>query len=140
MDAQQNRKFYALLNELGLAEQKADICMSVSNGRTEKSSELNEEEVQSVLNMLEEEKAAKVKALRNRLIHRMCLLGYTKDGKPDYQRINYFLKARTGHRNPKKKNLNKLNATELHAVLVQVEAIYKGLIKKLSTDGDTRSH
>lgn len=133
MNTVQNKALHALLNELGIMEQKASIVFGASRGRTEQSRELTIEEAQALITSLKEQKNTKGLDLRRRIIHRMCLLGYIKeDTTPDYQRINGFIQNRTGQRNPGKKNLNYLNLKELHAVLQQVEAIYKATIKSIS--------
>jgi hypothetical protein len=150
MNSEQNKALHALLNELNMSAQKGDLVYGATRGRTSSSKDMSIEEANLLIGRLREEKAGKSDLLKKRLIHRFCMLGYTKeDNRPDYARINGFITNRTGDRNPKKKTLNYLNLKELHAVMQQVEAIFKATIKSLSngtggsnthTEGDGSAH
>lgn len=138
MNAAQNRELHALLSELGMMAQKADIIYGATRGRVDHSRDLTTEEADKIISNLREQKDQRAIAMRKKIIHRMALMGYTNaDNVPDYDRINGFIVHRTGDRNPHKKKLNYLNLKELHGVLQQIEAIYKALLKNIShaTDG-----
>lgn len=137
MNPVQNKALHALLSELGMMAQKADIIFGATRGRTDQSRDLSIEEANIILNNLREQKDQRAVAMRKKIIHRMALMGYVNADKvPDYARINGFIQNRTGQRNPNKKKLNYLNLKELHAVLQQVEAIYKATLKSIA-DGTT---
>lgn len=69
--------------------------------------------------------------MRGKIIHYLCLMGYTKsDGSADYDRINAYVQG-IGSRNPRKVILNFLYEGELQDVLVQVEQRYRKEIKAL---------
>lgn len=137
MNATQNKALHALLSELGMMAQKADIIFGATRGRTDQSRDLSIEEADVVITNLREQKDQRAVAMRKKIIHRMALMGYVNaDNVPDYARINGFIQNRTGQRNPNKKKLNYLNLKELHAVLQQVEAIYKATLKSIA-DGTT---
>lgn len=78
------------------------------------------------INKFSSEKQLKaLRRMRGKVIHYLCLLGYTDDsGQADYGRINEFI-VNIGSRNPRRVILNYLYKDELLAVLNQVEAIYK---------------
>jgi len=67
----------------------------------------------------------KYKKVRGKIIHYLCLLGYTDDaGEADFERIDPFIQN-IGSRNPDRLELQDLDGKQLTAVLYQVEAIYK---------------
>ena len=83
---------------------------------------------------------ARRKKMRAKVIHYLCLMGYTKPSKdntkmvPDYVRINAFIQE-IGSRNPKGKILNYLYENELRDVLVQVEAMYRKELGRFNKAG-----
>jgi hypothetical protein len=129
----QNKVIHGLLAQLTpanqLSECKADFANTVSQGRTNKTSELTAEEAATLINSLKQERDRRTKPMRGKIIHLLCLMGYThEDGEADFDRINNFVKN-IGKNNPKKKVLYWLTIKETLAVLNQVEAIYKKSIK-----------
>lgn len=73
--------------------------------------------------------------MRGKIIHLLCLIGMTKAGKPDYDRINEFI-VNIGSRNPKKKILNYLYKDELNDVLVQVESMYQNELGRFNKESN----
>lgn len=127
----QLRRFYFLLNSLGIIEQKKELVLSASQGRTDSTTKLTEPEAASLIESLNQEYLSSLKKVRGKILHLMCLMGYTdSNNSPDYNRINAFVRNRTGHRNPLKKNLIKLDKKELIAVCNQVEAMYHNQLKR----------
>lgn len=72
----------------------------------------------------------KVKRMRGKIIHYLCLIGYvTEAGKADFDMINDFIVG-IGANNPRKVILNFLYEKELPAVVTQVEAMYRVEMKR----------
>jgi hypothetical protein len=125
---EQNRQLHMLLNELNLAEQKAALVYSYSNNRTGSSKELMFGEARELIRHLQEKNKKNqpdLKPMRGKIIHYLCLLGYTlANGKADFDRINEFIKG-IGSNNPRKVILNYLRYDELYKVVNQVEQMYR---------------
>lgn len=67
------------------------------------------------------QKESSLKRMRGKVIYFLCEWGMTThENKPDYERINAFIKT-IGSSNPAKRKLYDLNKNELLAVLNQVE-------------------
>ena len=81
---------------------------------------------------------ARRKKMRAKVIHYLCLMGFTKPNADkekmvaDYDRINAFIQE-IGSRNPRGKILNYLYESELKDVLVQVEAMYRKELGKFNS-------
>lgn len=127
------KRMMKLLNANGKIGRRHDYAYKASKGRTESTQELYEFEVEQIIaRLLKETPQAPIseayperKKMRGKIVHYLCLLGYTNlDGKPDYQRIDRFV-INIGTRNPRKVILNYLYPDELRSVLTQVEAMYK---------------
>lgn len=124
IDKNKVRLIYFLLSELGWTESKEELVSEVSQGATESVTKLGNIAGNLLIKKLTEEHDKQCKPMRGKILHYMCLLGYTKEnGKPDYQRIDGFLKN-IGTRNPRKKGLYKLKLAELPGVVTQIEARY----------------
>jgi len=116
--ARQSKIFYTLLKKLGIdADNKAAMVLSVSNGRTEHSSELSAEEMAILINRLQQlyrqtEQYRYDRVLNNtrwRLIYTMRDKGMAlPDGTPDYERIHRYTQHYWG------KHINKMTLTELN--------------------------
>jgi len=111
------------------------MVLVLTSGRTEHISELTETEAQRFIDNLRSElnknrNAQNIEVyerkrkMRGKIIHLLCLLGMTRQGKPDIERINEFI-INIGNRNPRKVILNFLSVEELVSVTTQVEALYK---------------
>lgn len=138
MNLDNNRKLHALLKELGFDEMKRRLVLQHTQGRTASSREMTDQEAKGLIASLQEERTMRIKKMRGKIIHYLCLLGMVyDDGKPNYKRINSFI-AQIGSRNPKAKPLYHLSIKETHAVLNQVEAMYKYETKK-NTHDDRRA-
>jgi len=123
MNANQNKVLHSLLAQHGWMDQKVNLVRSVTNGRTASSKEMNIEEAAELINYLKSELKTRWYPMRNKVVHLLCLYGMTKeDGKPDYYRIDGFIKN-IGKNNPKKKKLNYLSVQEVLKVLNQVEVM-----------------
>lgn len=125
-----NKHLHALLSQLNLMDQKADLVAQFTNGRTMSSKEMSIDEARALIKALEDQKEQRTKKMRAKIIHLLCLLGMTlADGSPDYPRINRFVSG-IGSRNPKRKNLLFLDPKETWAVLCQVEQMYAKELKR----------
>ncbi len=129
MDSTQNRRLHMLLSQLDLMEMKATLISDVTGNRTSSSKEMTHAEANLLIKSLQQERDSRVSKTQKKIIHLMCLLGFVKDdGKPNYSRINNYVKE-IGSRNPGKKNLADLTPKEMNAVCSQVEAWYKKEVK-----------
>lgn len=134
------RKLHALLNELGMMEQKATLIYGITNSRTGSAKGLTQQEADALCNSLQGEKDASLTKMRGKIIHQLCLLGYVKeDGKADYDRINYWIKNKTGKNNPKGKTLHQLKVNEVLAVLNQVDARFRNELKAQANGATKRT-
>jgi hypothetical protein len=143
----QNKRLHALLGQLGLMEHKADLVREYSATNSISSKDLTYTEAQSLINHLERTASSKPKPkakedprrkMRAKVIHYLCLMGYTTNGdQPDYERINKFI-INIGSNNPRKVILNFLYEKELLPVLNQVEAMYKHEIKRFNKPHENR--
>lgn len=131
INSAQMKRLHALLNELELMEQKSDLVLSATAGRSASSRELSYDEAQMLIGSLQDEKNKRIDPMRKKIIHLLCLIGYVDDtGKPNMKRINYFVQNRTGKNNPGKKQLSGLNAKETLAVLNVVTMFYHNQLKR----------
>lgn len=132
MNAKQNLRYRCLLRELGFTDDaKEAMVASFSNGRSTSSKDLNNVEVEAMLRYLQDEHSARCKPMRGKIIHYLCLLGYTVgNNQADWNRINDFIKG-IGSNNPRQVQLNFLYYSELPKVVTQVEAMYRKETKKL---------
>lgn len=136
----QIKLMHALLNELNLMEQKRDLVLSTTGGRTDSSRGMSYDEAQALIESLQAEKANTIEPMRKKVIHLLCLLGYVDDiGKPNMRRIQYFVQNRTGKNNPRKKALHLLTIEETRKVLNQVTVIYNKELKRQTNNGITRA-
>lgn len=125
-----NKHLHALLSQLNLLDQKADLVRRFTNGRTISSKEMSVDEARALITALEGDKEQRSKKMRAKIIHLLCLVGMTRpDGTADYDRINRFIEN-IGSRNPKKKKLLFLSPKELWAITCQIEVMYKKELQK----------
>lgn len=132
------KQLMKLLNNTGKIGYRHTAAYNVSGGRTESTKELYESEVDYIIAQLQKlnpkqqsvnDAYPQRKKMRGKIIHYLCLLGYTNNhNQPDWQRIDRFI-VNIGSRNPRKVILNYLYPKELTAVLTQVEAMYKKELK-----------
>lgn len=119
------RRIHALLASAGLMDQKQNILAGFGVAST---SDLERLDAEALIQYLTDQRKARCQPMRNAIIHHLALMGYTSGQKPDYDRINNFIKS-IGANNPKKKHLNQLSYQELHKVTTQVKAMYQNHIK-----------
>ncbi len=132
MTPDQNRRYHLLLKECGITEDgKAMLIAAFSDGQSTSSKDLKPAAVAGLLRYLQEEHSKRCKPMRGKVIHYLCLLGYTvgKD-QADWDRINAFIMG-MGSNNPRKVQLNFLYYSELPKVVSQVEAMYKHELNRL---------
>jgi len=121
------KQLHAIIAKQGLDREQ--VLAVHGNGATG-FGQMNDQDFFQMLNALQGKKQADPhKASRNAIVHYLCLMDYTKNGKPDTQRIDAFIRN-IGTRNPNKKGLFQLNKTELNKVLTQVKAMYQNELKR----------
>lgn len=126
----QNKRIHGLLADLRWTEAKEDLVLQFTEERTSRSSEMDVDEAATLITFLELEKERRCKRMRGKIIHLLCVYGMTKeDGTADYDRINAYVRE-IGSRNPEKKNLFYLTATQTHDVLNQIESMVKKELSK----------
>ena len=118
---------FGALRELDMTdEDRYMLVRQLSGGRTASLKDLSEEELKAILQTLNQERLERTKKMRAKIVHYLCLLGYTTTaGKPDMNRINGFVQKRCGQANPKRKPLPFLSPAECRKVVTVVEAMYR---------------
>jgi hypothetical protein len=117
-------KIHVLLNQLNLIGDKGNIVYQFTNGRTESTREMSQQEATALLKYLSvfdpcDKMRKKVFALA---YDANIIYGDSpEDWKMNIAKINAFLKER----GTVKKDINKMNKTELAAVVSQFEQIKK---------------
>ena len=130
MEKSKLKTIYSLLNETGLTDDKNHLVSGFTDGRTIHISEMSPAEANLLIKNLSAIREQKVKKMRAKIIHLLCLYGMvTGQGKPDFDRINRFVQN-IGSNNPKKKKLYVLSPREMRLVLNQVDVMmHKELTK-----------
>jgi hypothetical protein len=131
MNSTQNKRFYAMLSKAGLRDQKAELVLQVSDGRTEHSSELSDREADALIDFLakrlnqasstpdykvftKEDEKANLK--RRRIISKLMEMGAVlPNGKADMPFIYSFIEKRW------KKPFNSLTNHELRKIAAILE-------------------
>lgn len=121
---EQLQKLHVMLNQMGMIEEKGNLVYSISGGRTTSSRELTKDEARLFIQYLSENDP------NERMRRKVFALAYESgiiwgdtpgDKKMNAAKINQFL-LRSG---TVKKELNKLNKSELVKVVSQFEQIIK---------------
>src|SRR5690606_6366891 len=127
---QQNNKLYFLLQKLGIdAELKQEMVYRFTNGRTSKSSEMNRNECQAMLNELSNSPTiGKEDKMRKKIISLFRKMGYTtNDNKVNMSAVESWV-LKYGYL---KKPLNTYRYNELPKLVSQAETVYQSFIKSL---------
>lgn len=130
-------KIHVLLNNMGMADQKAEIVYNLSNGRTESTKELYMDEARRLIsNLSEYSPLERQKSLIFSLAYQAGIIyGNTPDDKKiNSAKLNLFLKERGAV----KKELKEMNLSELIKVHRQFESMVKNTEKskeKKAADG-----
>jgi hypothetical protein len=125
-----NAQFYALITKLECEDEKLHLVRLASEQRTASVAELTDRELRCLIGELLAREERECKAMRGKVIHLMCLLGYVNgSGNADFMAINASIAA-IGTNNPRKAELFGLRKSELRAVLNQVEMRYKNGLRK----------
>ena len=130
-----HKKLYALYKQNGLTEQRREIVLQFTGGRTDNSSEMTEKEIIALINALQTPKTAtgsKERAIK-KLFHLCHLYGWQKfdpeKGKDvvDVDSLNAWLvKYGKFH-----KELNSHTPAELGKVITQFEFVVNKLLKTI---------
>lgn len=127
---QQNNKLYFLLQKLGIdSELKQEMVYRFTNGRTSKSSEMNRNECQAMINELSNSPTiGKEDKMRKKIISLFRKMGYTtNDNKINMSAVESWV-LKYGYL---KKPLNKYRYNELPKLVSQAETVYQSFIKSL---------
>ncbi len=121
-------KIHVLLNNKGWLDQKKEIILDASDGRTASSKELTIEEARHLIIMLaEHDPAERLKSLVFSLAYQAGIIygSSADDKKINAAKLNLFIMERGAV----KKELNKMNYTDLVKVHRQFEAIVRSTQK-----------
>jgi hypothetical protein len=136
MNPKLNRQFHALLKKTGLTAQKADLVRAATNDRTEKSSEMTDVEITTLIKKLQADAPpSKYTQMLNewantneeRKIYGLFReLGYIlSNNKPDYDRINNYCLTRSAA----KKTIKEMTTNERTALVKQLYQLKKASVK-----------
>ncbi len=131
-------KIHVLLNNSGMLDEKKDIVLAETNGRTESSRELSFEEAKNLIGRLVEyDPKERQKSLIFTLAYRSGIIyGSTgEDKKMNAAKLNMFLKDRGAV----KKGLHEMNLPELIKTHRQFEAIAKNTQKSKDNKQATKA-
>ncbi|WP_312340623.1 hypothetical protein [Sphingobacterium sp.] len=129
----QIQKIHVLLNQMGLASQKAEIVYQFSGGRTESTRSLSVEEARVLLrNLSEYDPSERLKSVIFSLGYQTGIIyGDTATDKQiNAAKLNLFLKER----GTVKKNLNDMTYGEL----VKVQNQFQGILKNKQKSSDNK--
>lgn len=124
-------KLHILLNNIGIADQKAEILYNYTDGRTTSSKDLNFDEAKRIItNLSEYDPNQRIKSLIFSLAYQAGIIYGTTDAdkKMNAAKLNMFL----WERGAVKKELNQMQYNELVKTHRQFEAIVRS--NKKSTD------
>lgn len=120
-------RFYGILKQLEKkSKTKEGIVLSWTKGRTGHLSELSDVELSELVLWCQQEMNRQFRPMRAKIVAKLCELGYTADGKPDYHRINQWCETYTAAKKP----LLKQSYVELQATTNTVVNFYKKEIRK----------
>lgn len=138
MMKQQNKQFHALLAQANLTSQKGNLVLGFTNGRTEKSSEMNEVEAEQAIKYLKAQipeiknDGLEVKAdrMRKKIISFAWQMNWTYRNTNgailcDIKRVNAWCEKYSYLKKP----LNDYLYSELPKLLTQFENVYKSYLK-----------
>jgi hypothetical protein len=124
------KQIYALLDDLKMKHRKEEMVGVITGQRTTHISEMANVEGNSLIRRLTDLQQDKIRPMRKKIIHLLCVYGMTKDdGNGDLDRMDEFV-MNIGARNPKKKKLFYLSIHETLQVLNQVEQMVKKELKQ----------
>lgn len=127
----QNKQLYSLLNELNITgDIKADMVLTFTNGRTEKSSEMSKDECQRMIDKLSEltsrnakQKNRETQHLRRNVFSLFYELNWIDSSMTASEKLtiinNWIIqRTKTG-----KNDINQLSADELKTLITQLQAV-----------------
>ena len=123
---------HILINRMctDLKMELAKVIEIAVNVQTSDLDSLTNTEINLVMKYLQEAQDGKKIVMTKKIIHKLALYGMTDDqGRPNMERIQKFIKG-IGSRNPKKKSLFALSASETLSVLNQVSKMVDKEINK----------
>lgn len=134
---QTNKKLYALIAQLGIDnDTKIDMVLSMSNGRTEHSSELSESEAQRLIDILEsnigkeQRKLAELsQQLRRNVFKLMYDIGLINSNMEANEKLEYINNWING-KLKLNKDLNALTFDELTSLIKQLQAVRRNYVQK----------
>lgn len=125
----QIQKIHVLLNQLGIKEQKAEIVNNFTEGRTQSSSKMSIDEARQLIrNLSEYDPSERIKSIIFSLAYQAGIIygSSDEDKRMNTAKLNLFVKERGAV----KKELNKMDYTELIKVHRQFEGIVRNANQK----------
>jgi hypothetical protein len=134
---QTNKKLYALIGQLGIDnDTKIDMILSMSNGRTEHSSELSENEAQRLIDILESNIGKKQRKLaeleqqmRRNVFKLMYDIGLINTNMSNSEKLDYINNWIIGKLKIDK-DLNSLTLNEIGSLIKQLQAVRRNYIDR----------
>ncbi|MGN6604543.1 MAG: hypothetical protein ACTHK8_18940 [Ginsengibacter sp.] len=132
MNHQQNKTLYALLNATGLLEQKANIVLSFTEGKSESSKDLTDAQANDMIAYLRRQQQAQeepANKMRRRILSMAHEMHWYLPGarKLDMEHINDWCK-KFGYLH---KELNQYSYKELPKLVTQFSAVYNDYLNKI---------
>jgi hypothetical protein len=127
MTGQQIKYVRFLMTKAGMIDQKEEVVLAITDGRTSSLRDMTQEETQALIKSLGEDENQAIKSRMVRKILSMAHeMGWEKDGgKVDMERVNNWCKKYTTSKKP----LDELTLKELPAVVTIFEKAYLSFLK-----------
>lgn len=127
MTGQQIKYVRFLMTKAGMIDQKEEVVLAITDGRTSSLRDMTQEETQALIKSLGEDENQAIKSRMVRKVLSMAHeMGWEKDGgKVDMERVNNWCKKYTSQ----KKTLDELTLKELPAVVTAFEKAYLSFLK-----------
>lgn len=129
MTGQQIKYVRYLLTKAGLIDQKDEVVLAITEGRTSHLRDLNQDETQALIKSLGEDEN---QAIKGRMVRKVLSMAHemgweSEGGKVNMDRVNNWCLKYTSN----KKTLDQLNMKELPGVVTAFEKVYLSFLKGL---------
>lgn len=129
MTGQQIKYVRYLLTKAGLIDQKDEVVLAITEGRTSHLRDMTQDETQALIKSLGEDEN---QAIKGRMVRKVLSMAHemgweTEGGKVNMERVNAWCLKYTSN----KKTLDQLSLKELPAVVTAFEKVYLSFLKGL---------
>jgi len=129
MTGQQIKYVRLLMTRAGMMDQKEELILAVTEGRTSSMREMTQEETQALIKSLGEDDN---QAIKGRMVRKMLSMAHEMgwelpDGKVNMDKVNAWC---IKYGSPKK-SLDQLKAKELPGVVTAFEKVYLSFLKSI---------